>query len=157
MANEMTVPRRVTVVEPVAANDPLPVPQSGENRSPCSYLLHLLNEVAESVRAGKYAASDRDGVLVDTVVGSTRCLLLVHEPSLLIRLSPREQEIARMVADGRTNQAIAAALDISIWTVSTHLRRIFAKLAVGSRAEMVARLLGQPEFSHLSRPVDRWT
>jgi DNA-binding CsgD family transcriptional regulator len=157
MANEMTVPRRVTVVESVVTSDPLPVQQSGENRSRCSYLLNLLNEVAESVRAGKYAASDRDGVLVDTVVGSTRCLLLVHEPSLLIRLSPREKEIARMVADGRTNQAIAGALDISVWTVSTHLRRIFAKLAVCSRAEMVARLLGQPEFSHLSRPVDRWT
>jgi DNA-binding CsgD family transcriptional regulator len=156
MANEMTIPKRVTAVESIVAGDPLPAAQSSENRSPCSHLLNLLDEVAESVRAGKYAASDRDGVLVDTVVGSTRCLLLVHEPSLLVSLSPREREIARMVADGRTNQAIAGALEISIWTVSTHLRRIFAKLAVCSRAEMVARLLAQPEFARPSLSIDRW-
>jgi DNA-binding CsgD family transcriptional regulator len=122
-----------------------PAPQS----SPRSHLLNLLDEVAKSVRAGQYATSDRDGVLVDTIVGGTRCLLLVHDPSPLVCLSPREREIARMVAEGRTNQAIAGALGISIWTVSTHLRRIFAKLAVCSRAEMVARLLERPEVTRL--------
>jgi DNA-binding CsgD family transcriptional regulator len=57
-------------------------------------------------------------------------------------LSPRELQIARMVAAGATNRAIADALDISLWTVSTHLRRVFAKTGVGSRAEMVAELFG---------------
>ena len=52
-----------------------------------------------------------------------------------------------MVARGCTNQAIASSLEISIWTVSTHLRRIFAKLAVSSRAEMVAHLLAQADFA----------
>jgi len=135
---------------------PMPISLSGENHSTHWHLLSLLDEVAEAIRAGEYAPSNRDGVLFDTVIGGARCLLLVHEPSPLVRLSPREQEIARMVADGRTNQAIAGALEISIWTVSTHLRRIFAKLGVCSRAEMVARLLGRPEFSHLNLPVDRW-
>jgi DNA-binding CsgD family transcriptional regulator len=55
-------------------------------------------------------------------------------------LTPREQEIARMVADGFTNKEIASVLEISSWTVSTHLRRIFGKLDVGTRAAMVARL-----------------
>jgi DNA-binding CsgD family transcriptional regulator len=64
-------------------------------------------------------------------------------------LSPRELQIARLVARGATNQAIARALDISTWTVSTHLRRIFAKLGVGTRAEMVAQLFGTP---HLHGP-----
>lgn len=57
-------------------------------------------------------------------------------------LSPRELQIARMVAAGATNRAIGDALDISLWTVSTHLRRVFAKTGVGSRAEMVAELFG---------------
>jgi len=65
----------------------------------------------------------------------------------LISLSPREQQIARMVASGLTNQAIASSLEISVWTVSTHLRRIFAKLAVSSRAEMVAQLLASPRMA----------
>jgi DNA-binding CsgD family transcriptional regulator len=153
MLDEMAIPKRVTLVEGpgtrsgVSAGKPV-------GQQPAAYLLQILEDVADCVRAGQYAADECDGVLVDTVVGSTRCLLLVHEPSLLVQLSPREQEIARMVANGRTNQAIAGALDISIWTVSTHLRRIFAKLAVGSRAEMVAHLLRQREFSHLARRGD---
>jgi two-component system, NarL family, nitrate/nitrite response regulator NarL len=56
-------------------------------------------------------------------------------------LSPREREIARLVANGLPNKAIAEVLDISAWTVATHLRRIFGKLGVASRAAMVARLL----------------
>jgi DNA-binding CsgD family transcriptional regulator len=57
-------------------------------------------------------------------------------------LSSREREIARMVARGYSNKEIAGVLEISSWTVSTHLRRIFAKLGVTTRAAMVARLLG---------------
>jgi DNA-binding CsgD family transcriptional regulator len=43
-----------------------------------------------------------------------------------------------MVAMGLTNAAIASKLNVSPWTVSTHLRRIFAKLDVTTRAAMVA-------------------
>ena len=57
------------------------------------------------------------------------------------QLSPREREIVRMVAQGHANKIIADYLGISAWTVCTHLRRIFAKLGVGSRAAMVAKLL----------------
>jgi DNA-binding NarL/FixJ family response regulator len=40
---------------------------------------------------------------------------------------------------GKQNKHIAKQLKISEWTVSTHLRRIFAKLGVASRAAMVYR------------------
>ena len=46
-----------------------------------------------------------------------------------------------MVAKGYPNKTIAGVLNISCWTVCTHIRRIFAKLGVASRAAMVARLL----------------
>ena len=64
-------------------------------------------------------------------------------------LSPREIEIARMVAKGHPNKTIAGVLEISSWTVGTHLRRIFAKLGVNSRAAMVTRLMD-------AGYVDRW-
>ena len=60
-----------------------------------------------------------------------------HEP---VKLSAREQEIARLISSGHTNKTVAAVLDISLWTVDTHIRRIFAKLGVRSRSAMVAQL-----------------
>lgn len=66
---------------------------------------------------------------------------LQSAPDIDPRLSPRELEIVRMVALGLTNRAMASALDISPWTVSTHLRRVFSKFEVSSRAAMVARAI----------------
>lgn len=56
-------------------------------------------------------------------------------------LSPREHEIAEMVGLGLPNKTIAANLGISSWTVSTHLRRMFAKFGVNSRTALVAKIL----------------
>lgn len=58
-----------------------------------------------------------------------------------VSLSPREREIVRLVAKGLPTKAIATTLELSPWTVCTHLRRIFSKLGVKSRAEMVASAL----------------
>jgi DNA-binding CsgD family transcriptional regulator len=87
--------------------------------------------------------------LLDVEVDGVRCLLIRRPPhperSGLQVLSPREHEIARMVAKGYANKTIASVLDISSWTVSSHLRRIYTKLGVGSRAAMVACLLGHAQ------------
>ena len=48
-------------------------------------------------------------------------------------LTPRELEVLRLVAEGRSNRAIAAALVISEHTVARHVQNIFAKLGVSSR------------------------
>ncbi|WP_197906149.1 helix-turn-helix domain-containing protein [Mycolicibacterium litorale] len=108
----------------------------------------LLGELVELIRLGEYRTNADEGVLLDAVLGDVRCLVVELTPQRIVALSPREQQIARMVAYGRTNQAIASSLEISVWTVSTHLRRIFAKLAVSSRAEMVAHLLADPDIAH---------
>ncbi|NJR74225.1 MAG: helix-turn-helix transcriptional regulator [Scytonema sp. CRU_2_7] len=55
-------------------------------------------------------------------------------------LSPREKAIAKLVAQGLPNKLIGINLDISPWTVATHLRRIFVKLGVTSRTAMIARV-----------------
>jgi DNA-binding CsgD family transcriptional regulator len=53
-------------------------------------------------------------------------------------LSPRELEVVRLVAAGRSNQAIAAQLVLSEKTVARHLSNIFGKLGVGSRTAAAA-------------------
>ncbi|MCF6524086.1 response regulator transcription factor [Streptomyces sp. JJ36] len=53
-------------------------------------------------------------------------------------LSPREAQVLRLVAAGRTNREIAHELTLSEHTVARHLNNIFAKLDVGSRAAATA-------------------
>jgi DNA-binding CsgD family transcriptional regulator len=94
--------------------------------------------------------ADDGSVVLDLCVDGYRCVLIHQPPSPrpdeCVQLSPREKEIARMVAKGFPNKMIARVLEISTWTVGTYLRRIFAKLAVSSRAAMVAKLLEGESF-----------
>ena len=53
-------------------------------------------------------------------------------------LSPRELEVLRLVATGRTNPAIAAELVLSEKTVARHVSNIFAKLGLSSRSAATA-------------------
>ncbi|MBO9531503.1 MAG: helix-turn-helix transcriptional regulator, partial [Solirubrobacteraceae bacterium] len=48
------------------------------------------------------------------------------------------REVVALVAAGRTNPAIAEELFLSVKTVETHLRNVFSKLGVASRAEVAA-------------------
>jgi len=81
----------------------------------------------------------------ETVVAPAMTLKLVNllnpkrgaaaREDLLRELTPREREILRHLAEGRTNKAIARELDISHETVKLHVRRILAKLKLSSRVE----------------------
>jgi DNA-binding NarL/FixJ family response regulator len=53
-------------------------------------------------------------------------------------LSPREREILTLLAEGRTQSQIAAALVISSKTVATHIQHILSKLGVNTRAQAVS-------------------
>src|SRR5438105_233965 len=67
-----------------------------------------------------------------------------------VRLSAREGEVARLVADGLTNRAIATRLCISERTVESHLERIRKKLDFHHRSELaawIARQTGSPSGS----------
>jgi DNA-binding NarL/FixJ family response regulator len=56
-------------------------------------------------------------------------------------LSPRELEVLRLVADGRSNPEIARALFIGEATVKTHLLHVFEKLEVNDRTRAVTRAM----------------
>lgn len=86
---------------------------------------------------------NNEEIILDVDLDGAHYLLirLPNESRPHVQLSPREHEIVRMVAKGHSNKIIADVLNISSWTVCTHLRRIFAKLGVGSRAAMVAKTM----------------
>ncbi|WP_427158611.1 helix-turn-helix transcriptional regulator [Aliinostoc sp. HNIBRCY26] len=65
---------------------------------------------------------------------------LVYQQSKTRQLTPREMQIAQLVAQGRTNAQIGAELWITENSVKQALKRMFRKLEVSSRAEMVAQL-----------------
>jgi DNA-binding CsgD family transcriptional regulator len=91
---------------------------------------------------GNLQDGSAEEIIFDIEVDGSRYLIvrLPRPNQLPVQLSPRESEIVRLVALGHSNKIIADVLNISSWTVCTHLRRIFAKLGVGSRAAMVAHL-----------------
>jgi DNA-binding CsgD family transcriptional regulator len=108
----------------------------------------ILRSLVSRLEKSIYPVSpDGDGatlgeqVLLDVEIGDVRLVAVRRgPPSPMSMLSPREREIARMVALGYPNKAIASVLDISSWTVASHLRRVFVKLQVTSRAAMITRL-----------------
>lgn len=55
-------------------------------------------------------------------------------------LSDREQEVVRLLLEGKSNKMIAAALHITERTVEFHLKNIYTKLGVGSRVELILKL-----------------
>ncbi|WP_344043765.1 helix-turn-helix transcriptional regulator [Nocardioides panacihumi] len=117
----------------------------------------MIDEVAEN---DLDLTATENGVALMLEHDNVRCVLVVSPPMRRHSLSPREMQIARLVASGATNRAIASSLDISLWTVSTHMRRIFSKLGVCSRAEMVAQFYGggdvPPEATDRGATSELW-
>jgi DNA-binding NarL/FixJ family response regulator len=86
-----------------------------------------VEEFAESVR--RVAAG---GTALDPDVVSQ--LLLRRAPSPLDRLTTREREVLGLMAEGRSNPAIAGILVVSEGTVAKHINNIFTKLASWPRS-----------------------
>jgi DNA-binding CsgD family transcriptional regulator len=78
-------------------------------------------------------------VVLQADVDGLRCVV-TRRREVSMALSPREREIALLVAHGLQNKEVAERLHISVWTVNTHLRRIFGKLGVSSRAALARQM-----------------
>jgi DNA-binding NarL/FixJ family response regulator len=55
-----------------------------------------------------------------------------------VRMTPREREVIKLIADGLSNKAIGNSLHISVHTVKSHLRNIMEKLTLHSRLQIAA-------------------
>jgi DNA-binding NarL/FixJ family response regulator len=98
-------------------------------------------ELAEAIRqvaAGQTALSPR---VSTKIVNRMNTHQVYRTNTMLEGLTEREMEVLRAAAHGDPNKVIAAKLGISAQTVQVHLRNIFGKLLVGSRAEAVARAI----------------
>ncbi len=57
------------------------------------------------------------------------------------QLTQREREVVRLLLDGKTNREVGNVLNVGEYTVKSHMKRIMAKLQVGTRAGIVAKIL----------------
>jgi len=72
----------------------------------------------------------------------TKALVDPHvNPMSAARLTAREEEVAGLLADGRTNAEIASELSLSIYTIKNHVSSILMKLQVQTRTEAASVIL----------------
>lgn len=116
-----------------------------EARSTDALVESLLHQIAKHIDVASLEKLGETAVLFDGELDAMRFMLTCKPiaPTNHVHLSPREEEIIRLIIKGLSNKEIAAVLEISQWTVATHLRRVFSKLDVCSRAEMVAKVLNE--------------
>jgi len=92
------------------------------------HLVMLLSNHTYLLAFASMEEKQQNSIVVDTVL-------------LLNPLTDREQEVLRLILGGNSNKAIAAQLSISENTVKTHVKNIYSKYNVSSRAEIISTLL----------------
>jgi DNA-binding CsgD family transcriptional regulator len=70
-----------------------------------------------------------------------------REPFEAEQLTPQELQIALQVAEGKTNKEVGAALFLSHKTVEFHLSRVYRKLDISSRAELIRLFATEPALA----------
>src|SRR5205823_10681499 len=96
----------------------------------------MLREDASSEKLLQAVSSVAAGLVVfDSVLALQRS---DDDPTVEL-LTPRENEVLRLLANGSGNKEIAAQLNISEHTIKFHIRSILGKLGASSRTEAVTR------------------
>lgn len=103
---------------------------TGNGGEPLGHVL-LLRDVTRERRVQVELSSAVARKLVDMAGGDA------PEPSG-VALTRRERETLGLLAEGHTNAAIAAQMSVSANTVSSHVKRLYAKLGVHNRAQAAA-------------------
>jgi DNA-binding CsgD family transcriptional regulator len=100
-------------------------------------------DLVSRIDAARAHARSRDQIVAAAHGGTVPAIRPAPaETAATIELSARELEVARLVADGLSNPAIASALFISVPTVKTHVSHILAKLGLESRVQLASWVAG---------------
>jgi DNA-binding NarL/FixJ family response regulator len=78
-------------------------------------------------------SSEEDDELLEGML--VRAFGRLEAPLRVARLTARERDVLRLIAEGHANSAIAAQLTISATTVKTHVAHLFDKLGVDNRVQ----------------------
>ncbi len=89
-------------------------------------------------KAGRRAGTARTGTASAGTAGAGAARAGDGTAANLAVLTAREREVLRLIAEGRSNREIGAALFISAKTASVHVSNILGKLGVASRTEAAA-------------------
>ena len=73
-------------------------------------------------------------------MGENQQTAILYNKEALDPLTGREQEVLQLILSGKSNREIAESLHITENTVKTHVRNIYSKYAVRSRAELISNL-----------------
>jgi DNA-binding NarL/FixJ family response regulator len=104
--------------------------------------IDMLRKCICIVQAGQvWASSEELHFVLDTFADNTPSRLVDSRGTVL--LSKREQDVVRCVTEGLTNKEIAQRLKLSEHTVKNYIFRIFDKLGVSTRVEMVLYAFSQ--------------
>jgi DNA-binding NarL/FixJ family response regulator len=106
-------------------------------------------ELAQSIRGVMTGAGPMSGSIARRVIEAFRVAPSSSRDEA--GLSPREQEILGLLAQGLVAKDVARKTDLSYQTVRVHLRNIYEKLHVHSRDEAVAKYLQDSGLNHGSR------
>ncbi len=96
----------------------------------------LLCKCIQSVRRGQIWANSEQLQYLIEVVSQVPSLTVVSSNGSRL-LTPREEQVVALVADGLSNREIAAELRLSEHTIKKYVFRIFDKLGISSRVELV--------------------
>ncbi|HZS51852.1 MAG TPA: response regulator transcription factor [Bryobacterales bacterium] len=97
----------------------------------------LKDSVDRDLLAAVRSVAGGEGYLSPGVADAVLSDYRRHVTDPLDLLSSREREVLQMIAEGKTNKEIAAALNLSVYTVDAHRGRIMEKLNLHSMGELV--------------------
>ncbi len=100
----------------------------------------VLREVLEHPELEKRLVSNEPHLFASEAMNGHAIVVFVRPSRPLSVLTPRELSVAEMVGKGLGDQGIANELKLSVHTVKAHLRSVYRKLGVRSRANLARRL-----------------